>query len=345
MPIYNGDLYLREAIDSILNQTLQDFELIVIDDDSTDSTASVLKDYCARDPRIKLHQQPNNKGIVEALNLGLRLARGKYIARMDADDISLPQRFQKQVRFMDSHAEIGICGSWIKTIGEQAGDVWRYPESHDAIHASMLFANTLVHSSVMIRIENLRAHNLWYDENAQSYFEEDYDLWSRALPYLQFANLPEILLFYRLHAGNISNKHAEPQQIGRRIVYHRLFDRLHLEYTESELQLHEKISQFQYDYDEEFLQSAHQWFEKIYQANQKTGVIKPEALAAELGKRWTRLSRSVVLSHHRTIWNLLKSIFGYKNEQGVRKITRRLAFLIERGFLKARTWIKKDVFL
>ncbi len=169
MPVYNGAKYLKEAVRSILLQTLPEFELIIIDDCSTDRSTTILEQTAQHDARVRFVRQEKNLGLPGTLNHGLELACGEYIARMDQDDISLPSRLEKQVQYMQMYPDVGICGSWAEIIGERAGEIWRYPCSHDEIYARMLFANTLVHSSVIMRTSSIRKHGLQYDTAQDPY--------------------------------------------------------------------------------------------------------------------------------------------------------------------------------
>src|SRR3990167_9325600 len=136
MPVYNGKKYLKEAIESVLNQTFRDFEFLIIDDGSTDKSAEIIKSF--NDARIRLERNVTNLGLIKTLNNGLTLSRGKYIARMDCDDISLPKRLSVQVNFMEKHPEIGICGSWVKVMGLKQEFVNRYPQKHEETRAYLL---------------------------------------------------------------------------------------------------------------------------------------------------------------------------------------------------------------
>jgi glycosyltransferase involved in cell wall biosynthesis len=127
MPVYNGEKYLREAIDSIFNQTFTDFEFLIVDDGSTDNSVEIINSY--QNSRINLVKNDKNEGLVYTLNRGLSLAKGEYIARMDCDDISLPERLKKQIDFLDSNSEIAVVGTWIKVINEkeEPQTTWQYP--------------------------------------------------------------------------------------------------------------------------------------------------------------------------------------------------------------------------
>lgn len=200
MPTYNAEKYLREAVDSILTQTFSDFEFLVIDDASTDKTRAILKSY--GDPRIKVIDGPCN-GIAAALNLGLDMAEGEYIARMDADDISMPRRLEKQVQFLDIHPEIGLCGT-LAMMFTKDGDYKLFGEKHleDMGIVDQLFDTVVCHPTVMFRRELFERYDLRYNEEYRN--AEDQELWSRALRYTKFYGIQEMLLRYRLHSESAS---------------------------------------------------------------------------------------------------------------------------------------------
>ena len=176
MPVYNGEACLRESLESILGQTLDDFELVVVDDGSTDSTWSILRQYAGRDGRVILDRHERNLGIVAALNRGLSLARGRYIARQDADDVSLPVRLSAQTEFLESHREVGLLGSFYYRLFANGERVLRRPPEEDTlIRWRLLFGNVWCHASIMLRRSTL----LELDEPRYRDFPhaEDYDLW------------------------------------------------------------------------------------------------------------------------------------------------------------------------
>jgi glycosyltransferase involved in cell wall biosynthesis len=208
MPVYNAEKYLREAIDSILAQTFSDFEFLIFNDGSTDSSGEIIKSY--KDDRIILAYNGANQGYVAHLNEGIRIARGKYIARMDADDIALPERLAKQVSFMENNPNCVLCGSLIETFGEEKGIV-ELPTEGWEIQLKMLYITPFAHPAVMIRTSTLKEHNLYY--NASVMPAEDYDLWTRLLDYGKVHNINEPLLKYRVHNNNISRKPRDEKQI------------------------------------------------------------------------------------------------------------------------------------
>ena len=206
MPVYNCELYIREAIDSILNQTLTDFEFLIIDDASTDKTVEVIKTY--NEGRIKLVVKPSNTGYTNSLNYGLQVAKGEYIARMDGDDISFSERFAKQVAFLDANPDVVLCGSWFSII--DSGTVKKLPENNEAIKLALLRGNCIAHPSVMMRKQILNELSVVYDVSKEP--AEDYDLWVRLLSLGKLHNLQEALLNYRMHSTQVSHKRAEEQK-------------------------------------------------------------------------------------------------------------------------------------
>ena len=206
MPVYNCELYIQEAVESILNQSFTDFEFLIIDDASTDQTVSILKKYC--DSRIKLIEKPLNTGYANSLNYGLKIANGEYIARMDGDDISYPQRFAKQVSFLDDNPEFVLCGTFYKIIGDDTN--FNIPENHNEIKLALLKANCIAHPTVLIRKKTLDDFSIIYDVSNET--AEDYDMWVRLLQIGKLYNIQEVLLKYRIHATSVSRKRAEDQE-------------------------------------------------------------------------------------------------------------------------------------
>jgi len=206
MPVFNAGLYLRTAIESILNQTFSDFEFFIIDDASTDNSVEIIQSFS--DKRIKLIVKPVNSGYTKSLNHVLQLTKGKYIARMDADDISYPQRFERQILFLENNPNIIVCGTWIKLI--PANEVIKHPQDNDGIKLLMLDQNPVAHPSVMLRREFLVENQLQYDSLMEP--AEDYDLWVKIISIGEIANVPEVLVDYRIHSSQISSIQSDKQK-------------------------------------------------------------------------------------------------------------------------------------
>jgi glycosyltransferase involved in cell wall biosynthesis len=205
MPVYNSEEYVEEAIYSILNQSFTDFEFIIINDGSTDTSEDIVLKFL--DDRIIYHKFPTNKGIVEALNFGLSIAKGQYIARMDADDISLPTRLECQLRILEKNHDVIVCGAQMLEMGTLKKIT--YPVNNNDIRDAFLTYNPIAHPVVMFRIYSLRSNHLKYTNDY--YPAEDYHLWSQLFFNGQFYNSPEVLLLYRVHANSISQSQKEKQ--------------------------------------------------------------------------------------------------------------------------------------
>jgi glycosyltransferase involved in cell wall biosynthesis len=201
MPVYNAEKFLREAVGSILDQTLSDVELIAIDDGSSDSSPEILESFRKKDPRLIIHRNPSNQGMPASLNTGLALARGKYIARMDADDISLPERFEKQVAFLETHPEIDIVGTALKMVDERGKTIGGLsaPREDLAIRWANIFTAAFWHATIMLRRSNIVDHKIQYNASREV---SELDFFARLLENAHGANLAESLYIYRIHSGS-----------------------------------------------------------------------------------------------------------------------------------------------
>jgi len=195
MSCYNEELTVRQAIDSIVDQTYTDWEFIILDDGSQDSTIEIIKEYTKKDSRIRLFQNEVNLGLAASLNKGIKNAQGEYIARMDADDVSLPLRLEKQVNYLDTHKEIDILGTNAQLKrGHQEEGQTQVPLRHTDIYKNRYRKTILVHPTVMMRKSCFT--NDGYDPDLR--WAEDKDLWLRWMDQFTFANLSEPLLVYKV---------------------------------------------------------------------------------------------------------------------------------------------------
>lgn len=210
MAVYNGEKYLKEAVDSILNQTYTDFEFIIINDGSTDNSLNILNSFKEKDERIKIISR-ENKGLVYSLNEGVNMAQGEYIARMDADDISEPDRFEKQLQYMREN-ELAVCGSYatkINSFGEKIGEM-NYSPSEKKIKSFTLLHSPFIHPSVIFKKDVFEKVSGY-----QKFFKhiEDYELWTRIVFKYKTGNLPERLLKYRIHDDQITKKNNSEMRL------------------------------------------------------------------------------------------------------------------------------------
>ena len=276
MPVHNGEKYLREAIESILNQTFKDYELLIIDDGSTDKSVEIMGSF--KDKRIRLVHNEKNLGISKSCNKGIKYARGKYIARMDADDISLPERIEKQALFMEKNHHIGICGTWTESIGDIEGYIWQPPVEHKRICVELLFLCPLAHPTVMMRKESLYKNDLFYDENLDKLIEpaEDYELWVRAGRVVRLANIPEVMLKHREY-GRVQDYLGLRKAATEAIRKKQLSD-LGVNFTEEEYSLHASLVNMDFMPTKEYSDKIYAWFNRLLYANKKKNIYDQQML-------------------------------------------------------------------
>lgn len=211
IPVYNNENTVYDSVSSILNQTYNKVEIIIIDDGSTDHSLAILREMQAHDSRIRLLINDTNQGLAATLNKGIRNCSGLYIARMDADDVALPERLIRQLEYLEKNPEVSIVGAWMRVFRERPGlsakltqqdsendpgEIWRMPEHHEEIKAKLLFENCIFHPTILVKKEVFILNDPPYNEKLSR--SQDYDLWMRLIHKFRFANLPEVLLNYRL---------------------------------------------------------------------------------------------------------------------------------------------------
>lgn len=219
MSVYNGEKYAPEAVESILAQTFRDFELIIIDDGSTDGTKALLENYATRDPRVRLISRPN-KGLTKTLNEGLGLARGEFIARMDADDVSLPTRFEKQVEFLWAHPDCVCVGARVLRVDPYGSPLSEsdHKLTHEEIDAQLIEQGlgwAITHPAAMMRRDAVQKVGGYREQFKTS---QDLDLWLRLAEVGRLANLPEVLLKYRYHPESVGFTKFEEQRRVKSII-------------------------------------------------------------------------------------------------------------------------------
>lgn len=201
MPVYNAEDHIRESIESVLNQTYSNFEFIIIDDGSTDSSLEIIKQY--NDERIKVLEQ-DNRGVAISLNKGISISKGTLIARQDSDDISLPNRFEKQCEFMNANPNISLLGTYSQLIDEENNVIKSYtaPSENNKLRDLTFKKNPFIHGSVMIRKEILKKCGLYRE---QFLLSQDYDLWLRISEVGEISMLPDFLYKYRIWKNSVSS--------------------------------------------------------------------------------------------------------------------------------------------
>lgn len=203
MPVYNGEKYLDEAIQSVLAQTYKNFEFIIINDGSRDKSLDIIEKYKNQDERIVVISR-ENKGLVPSLNEGIEKAKGKYVARMDADDLCMPNRFEEQLSYMEKN-DLDLCGSWVETFSDKGTyGIWQFPEKNNEIIFTSFFMSSFIHPSVMVKTSVIT--NFKYDNE----LSEDYKLWCNILSNgFKSGNIQKVLLKYRFHPNQLTQTKAQ----------------------------------------------------------------------------------------------------------------------------------------
>ncbi|MFY4818025.1 glycosyltransferase family 2 protein [Aliarcobacter butzleri] len=289
MPVYNAEKYLDEAIESILNQTYKDFEFIIINDGSTDKSLEIIEKYKQQDERIVLISR-ENKGLIASLNEGIEKSRGKYIARMDADDISLSDRFYEQVKFLEKNIEIGVCGTWIEVFGENRKSIiWKMPSNNDELKVRLLFSVTFAHPSVMMKKELIEIFKLKYKKDFKD--AEDYKFWLDFSKYTQFSNISKVLFRYRYLETSISriadNTKNEHRYEIISSIFKEVLRELGVQNTEEENKLHfnlglnQRISKVDIN-----LRFLNKYLSKLIESNKMSKVFNEKYLEHFLNKKF-----------------------------------------------------------
>ena len=232
MPVYNGEKYVEEAIKSILNQKFTDFELIIINDGSTDNSLNIIQSF--KDRRIKIINQEKNLGNYPARNLGMTSAIGKYLCVMDSDDISLSNRLQIQYNFLEKNSIIAGCGTPAKIFGTEK--IWRTSMGYDDLKIAFLENNYCIHPTLMIRQSIIKSEGILY--NTQFRYAADYDFISNIMVNYQVVNIPDILLEYRLHNSQITSKYFKEQQQFADLIRIKQLSNFDISPTKEEKQYH-----------------------------------------------------------------------------------------------------------
>jgi len=282
MPVYNSARYLADAITSILNQTYGDFELLIMDNASTDESPAIIQSF--KEPRIRYVRNESNLGLAGSLNRGVTLSRGKYIARMDADDRSRPHRLQRQVSFMEKNPGIGICGGNIlKHLNNRRYHV-EYPQSHADIRATQLFHSGFAHPTVMMRREVLENNRLNYNPEFKNI--EDYELWVRLIEKTESANLPDILLDYQCHDQQLSAENYRLMIHLSRIVHADVLRKLIHDVTDQDVNIHIGISLSFEKIDAMELKKTEAWLIRLEEANRERAVYEPRSFHRIISQKW-----------------------------------------------------------
>ena len=306
MSVYNEEKYLREAIDSILKQTVQDFELIVVDDCSTDRTREILRG--CRDPRIHVIWNEENKGLTANLNLAISLAKGRYIARMDGDDRSHPDRFERELRYLETHPELKLISCRTETFGKEhlRSDI---QGDSEYLRCRMLVRPVLAHPGFLVRGEVFRELGFRYDESFRQ--AQDYDLAARISRKYAIGICPEVLLEYRAHEGQVSSKAGSRQFANADRVRAYLLEELGIHLNEDEWQDYHRLVLEEHTEDKNAYLRVMKILDHIVEQNQEKKIYDPDILKDSLGRI---MADWIIRGKSREIYRQAGEILHYDRE-------------------------------
>jgi glycosyltransferase involved in cell wall biosynthesis len=324
MPVYNCERYLCGAVESILSQTYSDFELLIINDGSTDRTREQLESY--HDPRIRIIHQ-GNKGVAAALRLGVELAKGEYLARMDADDESLPDRLEIQKKALDQNSEVALCYGLHDLMDEQ-GHFLRTCQkdgfSNVATKWLLIWNNVLTHPTVMIRKKTLQENNLNY--RLETNGAEDFDLWNRLSLAGEFLFIPQVFLRYRLHSNSVNRINSGRRQFrGYSIVIRENFQRYGLgisaELAEELVVISGQTQENSLTYPYKYLPDRLLFLlEELSGRFTQLISFQPYELSPIQAEQLVRWSRCLLKSSKKSVFNLLKKAFQIHRKIAINRI-------------------------
>lgn len=287
MPVYNGEKYLSDAIDSVLCQDYTDFEFLIINDGSVDNSPKIISSYS--DARIRLLNNEKNIGLVNTLNIGLESAKGEYIVRMDCDDISAKNRLSVQVAFMDNNMNVGASGSYYYRLINGKKAVMDFPLNQDELKCFMLFICPIAHPSAIIRNSIIQKEELRY--RAEYIHAEDYDLWSRLSEKHDIANVSSVLLNYRVHANQITGNDLFAKQRTESVstIRKRELEKIGIIPSVDELIIHNLISDASKPKQIEEVGLSEEWLRKLIFQNNEVKLLNKNYLEKIILERWLRV--------------------------------------------------------
>jgi len=327
MPVYNAEKYLAEAIESVLGQTFKDFEFLIINDGSTDTSADIINGYS--DDRIRYVDNGENMALISTLNKGIALAKGKYIARMDADDICEPHRLETQLSFMEANPGFGVCGSWFQSIGRPGNSIAEYPTTDFLIRYTALYQCPFCHPTVVLRTSVLKEHNLLYSKDYPH--AEDYEFWLQLSRVTKMANIPESLLKYRQHDSNISKTQSATQINFSKKIRGLYFKEAGIVVKDEELDLFRRLNYQDASFTLEEIKIIGLLLKALIAGTNTSGYLPLNSLLALLEEKWLHLC----LNHCRygsAIWQI------YKNHTLSNKTGKKPKELVK---LRVKSWLKR----
>lgn len=308
MPVYNGEKYLEEAIDSILNQTFTDFRLLVLNDNSTDRTSEILKAYEDKDHRVDVINKTKNEGPANLRNEGIEIAQTEFIALMDADDIALPTRFEKQLEVFKNHPNIGVCGTWFTFFGDREKLIKHAVQPED-LKVQFLSSCGIGNPTVMFRKSAIKDFRFEH----QFVPAEDYGLWSEVIRVTDFYNIPESLLNYRWHPNNISQTKEENLRKANALIRKRQLQHFGINSDKSNVDVYLKAVSLHRNLEPNQIIPVIEASKDLKKRNEKSKYYNPSVFEAHINKVIIRTIRNAS-SYNKDFYRYLKVESGYFNQ-------------------------------
>ncbi|SDM32624.1 glycosyltransferase family 2 protein [Halarsenatibacter silvermanii] len=327
MPVFNSEQYLEKAIESILDQNYSNIEFLIINDGSTDQSEEIIKSY--DDNRIRLVNNKKNMGLPCSLNKGMKIAETKYLARMDSDDISKPNRLSEQFSFMEKNTECGIVGTWAKKIYEKNNlrrivekNIMKRPTKFSDIKANLLFGNPLIHPSVMMNLKKMKKHNLFYNEKFDT--SQDKELWKRCIKHFKIKNIPKPLVKYRVHEKSNRKLNPKNHEKNKIKIYKKTLSNLDLNLNLSTFYINEKKSK-------DLINRIENDLIKLYNFLLKHRDYEKDSLKREINKRWFKVCyKSANLG-----WWVYRKYKSFPLRRNILSRRRKIKFIVKCIFKKS----------
>jgi len=327
MPVYNAESFVKKAIESILNQTLRDFEFLIINDGSTDSTLNCINSY--KDSRIKLISNSINLGLIKSLNIGIEIATGEIISRMDADDIAHPKRLEYIKDFMDNNPNVTVCGTWFNTTTLRINNK-KY--NSDQIKTRFLFDCAI--SAATFRRNYFIDNDIRYSEKFPH--AEDYELWTRLVFNVEFALITKCLLTLTLHENQVSKKFGIIQQNSMERALVILLNKIGIEPTNEEIMLHFQILHDLFPCNSDFVKKTEDWLKKLIYYNSKTKFISDKNFRKIINDEWFGILTHLSSNNIYTLYFLNNS--SITNISSISKVSL-MKFYLKNYLIKIRNFI------
>lgn len=307
IPVYNRGKFIKAAVESVLSQTYQNFEIIIVDDGSTDNSIAVVKSI--EDSRIKLFKNAVNKGVVYSRNRYLEEASGDYIAVLDSDDTWLPSKLEKQIKFFRENPDYGICGTTaLRKYSDGKKEIWKYPIKDGEIRVRLLWGSSIIHSSMMINTRLLKKYSVKYSKDRKQ--AEDYDLIRQIAKYGKLYNLEEVLLWYNIHEDQFTSS-AKLEQVSETFKVTLLYIKdLGLTLTEKQKGAYFKVFTYKYDLSKDELLELQIVFEHLNEQLDEKPILKNN-----ISKQWFLACYYSTTKNGFEAWksfNSLQIIFPYR---------------------------------